>query len=1418
MNTQVVKSAAVKALALGAMLMSTPVQAADYYVAKTGSDGNPGTQGAPFATIGKAITEANTAIDGGADSATIYVGDGTYAEHTLTLEKPITIVGESGDRDAVIVNANGSASNKRRAFTLNHAAATVSGITVRGGYINLSGNNQGGNILISANGGVVTNCVVASGFASGGGNIRLSSDDALVIDCVVANGTIDYSWGGNIAAVRGHVSRCLVANGTANGSVEPAGDSGNVYLGNSAVMENCLVRGGVVKKNSEKNANGVYLAGSSRLVNCTIVKNRSDSYPNVPAVNAGADTVRVVNCVIYGNGGTAAKEWGGANGACYVNCATASGAAITGGTGNIATLTDAAFADYANGDYCPAKRGVLVNVGASWADYLAYGAASTLDLAGAARFYGGGLDIGCYESDSSDSASFTLPDYYVAKTGDDDNDGTQASPFATIGMAIAAANATIAGGAAAAVTVHVGDGTYAEHTLTLEKPITIVGESGNRDAVIVNANGSNANRRRAFTLNHAAATVSGITVKNGYVDGGGITACGGNVLIDENGGVVTNCVVLNGYAVGGGNIYMNGEAALVLECVVTNGTVNWSRGGNIAAAYGRVSRCLVANGTSLANYGGNPSGDSGNVHLGNSAVMENCLIFGGVVKDNNASNANGVYLADSSRLVNCTIVKNRADSYANVPAVNASTSTVRVVGCVLYGNGGTAAREWGSANGACYVNCATASGAAITGGTGNIATVTDAAFADYANGDYRPAAGGVLVNAATTWSDYLSYGAVSTLDLAGAARLNDGGLDIGCYEFSLSLSSYVQNGLVAQWDGIDNGGVGVHVDVATSGWTDLKGGVVLTKNGGEPVTDATGVLLGNTVKLQVYDSDANGPVTALGRVLGHQVKTVEIAGRDCNGLPVVQNFFITAMAGSEWTQYSTRLFMWYTDVNLPVLGSLGLPSGNGFQFYTGNDFGLTAGQDFTAAAVFASSTECRRYSNGMPRGTLTVSATERSSGNSAAISLHGWYGRDGVSVPPIYVSAVRVYNRALTAAEVKQNNLVDALRFGRARYHDGKLQYRVKASADDEAARVSAGGETGASASAWVDQGSNAVLNVVQVPSGKAFYCWGIGSGKMYDEELTVTATNPVDAVAHFAVKNWTYANGELTNGDWTFAASGANDSIIVGLPSTEGANGTVDLTGEISVAGGGTGSIAGFVDEMFKDNTALEVLAVPTSVRSIPPRFARNCVNLGRVVLHNEITNISHRAFRGLTKCSSFMPLLPPKLQSLGVYVFQASPLITTPPVFIPRTLTTCTEDEGDWRTSAYFDQAGFAEFQIEAGASLPKRLISGAVASIREVKFLGNATWVTGSGDDSSFKFDSSRDKRVRMSMPQTTAWKSWMEDTANVTPWAQCSSEDRETYFDEFGAEAGVPYGLTTAAATCRGMWVVPQRPTGSVYYIR
>lgn len=45
--------------------------------------------------------------------------------------------------------------------------------------------------------------------------------------------------------------------------------------------------------------------------------------------------------------------------------------------------------------------------------------------------------------------------------------------------------------------------------------------------------------------------------------------------------------------------------------------------------------------------------------------------------------------------------------------------------------------------------------------------------------------------------------------------------------FAYDSSSYVQNGLIAQWDGIDNAGTGTHDPTATT-WKDLAGSNDLT--------------------------------------------------------------------------------------------------------------------------------------------------------------------------------------------------------------------------------------------------------------------------------------------------------------------------------------------------------------------------------------------------------------------------------------------------------------------------------------------------------------------------------------------------------------------------------------------------------------
>ena len=873
--------------ALAALACAPFAQAADFYVAMPapdgiGDDSNPGTSALPFATIGAAITAADAAIVGGDTSATIHVFDGTYTENSLTLANPITVVGESGDRDAVIVDAD----KVGRTFTLNHASATLSGITIRNGKTPSNNTDFGGNILISAAGGIVTNCVVSGGIANNGGNISIvESDAALVVDSTVSGGDAnrgELGNGGNIYAKGGRVSRCVISNGISRAGFSSGEYGGaNIHVArwdsHAGVVENCLVTGG--ECTSQGHGSGIHVTkyATAKIVNCTIVKNLPGSNNRAAVyLHSQSSNPKIVNCVIYDNGGTAATEWGNVSAARFYSCATASGAAISGGTDNIATLTDASFKDYANDDYHPVSGSVLVDAGC---DPSSHASGCATDLDGVARPSGDACDIGCYEFDWSavsvdvtfaasaikvligESVTFTPQVFGAAgpftfKWNFDDGAGDETSSAATMTHAFATAglhyptvsvstdngstwaasytatapvqtapavlwldvsNAspaypyatevtaatnlvdalsvlTNAAGALAmdGVTIRVKPGTYMGAGYPeLSTSVTILGV-GDRDAVIFDANQAG----RAFVLNHAAATLSGITIRSGKLPNSS-TDFGGNILVSVAGGIVTNCVVSGGIANNGGNISMESDEALVVDSTVSGGDANYGErgnGGNIYLKGGRVSRCVVSDGISRAGFGtGNYGG--ANIHVarwdGHTPVVENCLVTGGEFTSQGQGSGIHVIQHASTRIVNCTIVKNLPGSN-NRAAVYLNSTSASAVNCAIYGNGGTAATEWGNVNGARFVNCATASDAAISGGTDNITTLTDADFKNYAGGNYLPKTGGALVNAGTN-ELYASY-AISATDLAGNPRIIKKIIDIGCYEIAsgVGLSIFVR--------------------------------------------------------------------------------------------------------------------------------------------------------------------------------------------------------------------------------------------------------------------------------------------------------------------------------------------------------------------------------------------------------------------------------------------------------------------------------------------------------------------------------------------------------------------------------------------------------------------------------------------------
>ena len=387
----------------------------------------------------------------------------------------------------------------------------------------------------------------------------------------------------------------------------------------------------------------------------------------------------------------------------------------------------------------------------------------------------------------SSTVLFADGDFYVAMPangGDDANSGTEASPFATIGTAITAANAAIDGGETAA-TIHVASGTYTGSGYVLDRAITVVGAGA--DSTVFDGNGG----YRVFSL-----TSSGAALKNLCISNAVFTA-------DEDSGA---------------GVHMT--AGLIEDCAIRScGDFSKSktRGGGVYASGGRICRTVFTGCKVHTRYSGNVGYGSA-LYLSNGAICENSLFTGNASAscfDWDATHRRGgvAHLTDSgTAIVNCTVVGNTLahlsgnnnNNYAGIVA----KATAMVVNCVAYGNtpdaafveshvdfyaGGDASRNnWQNY----VVNSAWGSAIAKNETPASPIAIDETSFADYANGDYAPSTGGTLFNAGSD-ADYATY-ATSLTDLAGAARSQGGTVDIGCYEayvaselaVSASASSY----------------------------------------------------------------------------------------------------------------------------------------------------------------------------------------------------------------------------------------------------------------------------------------------------------------------------------------------------------------------------------------------------------------------------------------------------------------------------------------------------------------------------------------------------------------------------------------------------------------------------------------------------
>ena len=333
---------------------------------------------------------------------------------------------------------------------------------------------------------------------------------------------------------------------------------------------------------------------------------------------------------------------------------------------------------------------------------------------------------------STDSATKNFTTLWNGDIYVDAASANAVKPYSTAETAaktIAAALAIATDGA----TIHVADGTYSiSSIISVSKAITIIGNNEDPSQVIVNNTASvswNDKNHRCITINHANAWVSGITFENGkdYDNGG-------NVRINTNGGVVTNCIIRNGFTrednkSAGANVAITGPG-IVTHCKIFGGWQNNCGGcDRVSSVYlehagARIENCLVK-GFGGSNVGGNQSTTGCAGILVNVGAAVNCTVMNCTSPYTTASGFAGILLWANGRATNCVSVCN-VDSNNTVRAF-ASSQISRTQNCAFDAIAGEAAIPEGMPN-------------AIVG-------TAESFFNDYANGDYTPKADGPLVNA-----------------------------------------------------------------------------------------------------------------------------------------------------------------------------------------------------------------------------------------------------------------------------------------------------------------------------------------------------------------------------------------------------------------------------------------------------------------------------------------------------------------------------------------------------------------------------------------------------------------------------------------------------------------------------------------------
>ena len=224
---------------------------------------------------------------------------------------------------------------------------------------------------------------------------------------------------------------------------------------------------------------------------------------------------------------------------------------------------------------------------------------------------------------------------------------------------------------------------------------------------------------------------------------------------------------------------------------------------------------------------------------------------------------------------------------------------------------------------------------------------------------------------------------------------------------TVTSSSYVQDGLVGHWDGIDNAGVGLHV-ANTNYWTDLTG-----QSGDFAVFSGVASFTADGLKKNAQGVMATN-VTSTAR---SDVRTIEVV--------------VSGAPSSGWV----NAFLITKDQTVSLANGR-TSGGDRDYFFDYNNFGWRTSQkpsQETVSVIYESSTKAQKFrSNGVQLPGSKQTNNWGSPRNSSAMHIGGRTGYESsgdYTTKGYTIHAVRLYSRTLTDAEIKRNATIDQIRF-----------------------------------------------------------------------------------------------------------------------------------------------------------------------------------------------------------------------------------------------------------------------------------------------------------------------------------------------------------------------------------------------------